>query len=115
MKKNYLINYYFIFCFLFFTLISSAQAPAWGWAKSSTAGVDWDYGTSIGVDGAGNSYTTGYFLSQSLTFGSTTLTNVTGIDMFLVKHDASGNALWVKRADTHALIGPSVAVDALGN
>jgi hypothetical protein len=85
------------------------------WAKSA-GDTDNDYGKSIAVDGIGNSYITGYFVSNTITFGSTVLTNAGTIDIFVVKYDTSGNVLWAKSAGgTYTDYGYSINVDANGN
>ena len=54
------------------------------WAKSA-GGTSNDMGKSCSTDANGNVFVTGYFDSPSITFGSTTLTNAGGDDMFIVK------------------------------
>ena len=75
-----------------------------------------DGANSVAVDASGNIYMTGYFSSSSVTFGTTTLSNSGGADIFTVKCDAGGNPLWARGAggssDDQAA---SVAVDASGN
>ncbi len=66
------------------------------WAKSAGGSTN-DFGRNIAVDDSGNSYITGEF-EGSAGFGSTTLTSSGGVDIFVAKYDASGNALWAKRA-----------------
>ena len=67
-------------------------------------------------DNSGNVYMTGLFSSTSITLGNITLTNTGGIDVFILKYDASGNVLWAKSAggvsDDNL---NSVKVDASGN
>jgi len=56
------------------------------WAKSEGGNSD-DRGYSCSTDASGNIIATGYFGSSSITFGTTTLTNAGGYDMFIVKLD----------------------------
>jgi hypothetical protein len=81
------------------------------WAKSAR-GTNDDWGFSIAVDVSGNCYVTGYFVSDSITFGSTTLTVGR---MYIVKYDGSGNVLWAKSPETGYGVSNSIAVDASGN
>jgi hypothetical protein len=110
------------FFFLFIALLNinfiNAQAPAWQWAKNAGGMLD-DQANSVAVDGSGNSYVAGYFDSQTITFGSTTLTNAntdsTG-DIFLAKYNASGSVIWAKNAGGTGDDGASsVAADGSGN
>jgi hypothetical protein len=85
------------------------------WAKSA-GGTDNDEVYSVATDANGNCFVTGSFDSPSITFGSYTLTNAGGRDIFLVKYDASGNVLWAKSAGgTAEDWDNSVATDANGN
>jgi len=84
------------------------------WAQKG-GGTSADRGESIAVDTSGNSYITGAFY-DSVTFGSTVLTNSGIGDVFIVKYDALGNVLWAKKgggANNDAGLG--IAVDASGN
>jgi hypothetical protein len=67
------------------------------WAKSA-GGTSIDYCNSICTDVIGNVFATGYFLSSSITFGTTVLSNGGSYtqDIFIVKYDGSGNVLWAK-------------------
>jgi uncharacterized membrane protein YqhA len=56
------------------------------WAKAM-GGTSNDYGFSIALGAFGNPHVTGYFSSPSISFGSTTLTNVGGDDIFIAKLD----------------------------
>ncbi|MFA5782131.1 MAG: SBBP repeat-containing protein, partial [Bacteroidales bacterium] len=85
------------------------------WAKSA-GGVDYDDAYSVAADASGNIYVAGVFSSPTLSFGSTTLTNAGGYDIFLTKYDAGGNVLWAKSAGgTGNDLAYSVAVDTSGN
>jgi hypothetical protein len=85
------------------------------WAKS-TGGRGNDYGWGISTDASGNILVTGGFESPTITFGTTTLTNSGGFDVFLVKYDPSGNALWAKSAGgTRSDYGKGISTDTSGN
>ena len=85
------------------------------WAKS-VGGSSEDRANSVATDVNGNILVTGYFISPTITFGSTTLTNAGNWDMFLAKYDAGGNVLWAKRAGGNSYDEAlSVSTDASGN
>jgi len=87
------------------------------WAKRA-GGTESDEGNSVTTDASGNVYVTGYFSSPTITFGSTTLTNVgAGFnDFFIAKYDAAGTVLWAKSAGGDVYdYGQSVTTDASGN
>jgi hypothetical protein len=85
------------------------------WAKGA-GGTNSDAGVGAATDASGSVYVSGFFSSPTITFGSTTLTNAGGYDMYLVKYDASGNVIWAKRAGgTGSDDCASVEVDAAGN
>jgi len=85
------------------------------WAKSA-GGTGSDFGSSVTVDNSGNSYLTGNFSSGFINFGLGPLTNNGVYDMFLVKFNPSGTALWQKVVGGSAGdSGNSVAVDYSGN
>ena len=113
MKKQLLTI--IMLAFIGWSNVANAQAPNWAWAKS--AGGTWDdRGNSIATDASGNVFMTGSFSSPTITFGTTTLTNNGNNDIFIVKYDANGNALWAKSAGgADNEWGYSVATDAAGN
>jgi Beta-propeller repeat len=84
------------------------------WAVSA-GGPKSDDGSSIAVDGSGNSYVTGTFWATA-TFGSTTLTSKGDADVFVAKLDSGGKLVWAVSAG-----GPkvdyctSIALDDSGN
>lgn len=59
-------------------------------------GNSFDSGKSITTDTYGNIYVTGNYSSPSITFGSFTLTNSGGNDIFIVKYDTSGSVIWAR-------------------
>lgn len=71
------------------------------WATSAGGLYD-DIGYSCTTDNNGNIIATGYFNSPIIIFGATVLTNFnnTGVtsDLYIVKYDAGGNALWAASA-----------------
>ena len=85
------------FVLAFSNLQVTAQAPDWAWAKRA-GGIDAEFGQSVAADpsGSGYSYAAGWFYSDSVTFGSTTLVNAGETDGYIVKYDAAGNVLWEK-------------------
>lgn len=96
---------------------SLAQTTNWLWAKGAgSAGSEAVLGTAS--DNNGNLYVIGWYSSATITFGSLTLTNPgvgTG-DVFVVKYDATGTALWAKTfGGAEGDIGNGIAADALGN
>jgi hypothetical protein len=74
-----------------------SQSPEWVWAESA-GGTDYDFANSVFTDAGGNVYVTGSFYSDSITFGSITLTNAGAgyADIFITKYDSNGTVLWVK-------------------
>src|SRR5258708_3022952 len=82
------------------------------WVKS-TGGQNDDVENNIFVDRNTNIYLTGYFGSDSIAFGNTVLKNSGGnkSDIFTVKMDSAGNALWAKSAGgTDQDVGYSICV-----
>jgi len=69
----------------------------WLWAKKA-GGADNDISYDIANDSDGNSYITGNFFSNSITFGNITLTKNNGYnDIFIAKLDSYGTWSWAKQ------------------
>ncbi len=84
------------------------------WAKSAN-GNNTDVVYSIATDTSSNVYVTGYFASTTLVFGTYTLTNMGGADIFIVKYDKNGNVIWGKSEGGSASeAGNSIATDETG-
>jgi hypothetical protein len=93
------------------------------WATSA-GGTGDENGKSITVDASGNIYVTGSFKSYTMTIGSTSLINnnttsmFSARDIFVIKYDPSGNALWARKAGGATVDddeGEDIAVDVGGN
>lgn len=86
------------------------------WAKSAGGSSSYDIGNSISTDINGNSYVTGSFSCPIIVFGSTTLTNTGGNDVFIAKYDTNGNVVWAKNAGgSNDDSGRSIVIDDSGN
>jgi hypothetical protein len=85
------------------------------WAKTyGNTGLERANG--VAVDLNGNIIVTGYFESQTIAFGSTTLTSSGGINCFILKLDAAGNEIWVRQSTgNQSEYGTNVAVDNVGD
>lgn len=86
------------------------------WAQSY-GGDDEDIVGNITVDPSGSVILIGNFESSSISFGTETLTNgSSGKDMFIVKHNSSGDLEWVEQEDGGTNTNPKdVKTDASGN
>jgi hypothetical protein len=78
------------------------------WTKGS-GGNDHDVATSVSADAAGTVFITGYFASNSIIFGTTTLSNssIGYRDAFVASYDASGSVLWSTAAPGTANDSPN--------
>lgn len=88
----------------------------WLWAVSAGGGF-YDQGNKIAVDGWGNAYMAVQSDSETITFGSCTLTRFgPGTDIYVAKLDPYGNWLWaVQAGGTADDIGHGIALDGSGN
>lgn len=107
----------FLLIFVLSFIFANAEKPIVKWANRSGGNSD-DLSQSMATDTNGNIYVAGYFLSSSITFGSTTLNNAYQNEphIFLVKYDSIGNVLWAKSTGIYdSGYGLSVTVDKSGN
>lgn len=85
------------------------------WATSA-GGIGEDLSACIATDGNGNIFTTGNFNSPSVSSDTATLVNAGSSDIFILKHDSSGNLAWAKSAGGADLdISSGIACDSSGN
>jgi len=86
----------------------------WATAASGDYQVE-SWGNAI--DGAGNSYITGWYHFKA-SFGSTTLTSKASYDMFVAKLDKSGKFVWATSSTANAsaslAVGKAISVDSAG-
>ena len=66
------------------------------WVRT-VGGTGEETANSVAVDADDNCYLTGYF-QKAASFGSTSLTNRGGVDLFLAKYDPNGTLLWARSA-----------------
>jgi hypothetical protein len=98
---------------IFIAKYDAAGTVLWATSAGGNSTVN---GYSVATDTSGNVYVTGYFYGPTITFGTTTLTNVGGPDVFIAKYDAAGTVLWATSATSAGnSYGNSVATDASGN
>jgi hypothetical protein len=94
-----------LFCFLLIMVQGNPQTPAagagpltepaWNWAKKYS-GNGGPLSKDIITDGNGNYYLTGNF-NGSLTFNNITVNSSGTSDLFIVKANSAGDAIWVKK------------------
>lgn len=96
---------------IFVAKVSPGGAVLWA---ISAGGSDTDYGKSIAVDSAGNSYVAANF-NKTASFGTTTLTSAGKIDIAVAKVSPGGQFLWaVSAGDTDTDFASGVALDSAG-
>ncbi len=98
---------------VFLYKFSATGTPAWARQGGGTNG---DFNYDLAADAAGNTYLTGSMRGTAV-FGNVTLNTAnTDEDIYAVKYNPSGTALWAQRtgsaADDNA---NTIAVDAAGN
>ena len=85
------------------------------WAKNAGGTLN-DEAYCMDVDASGNIYLAGNFRSPAITFGTTTLTHAGNGDIFVMKYDAAGNALWaISAGKSFNEQARSMTIDGSGN
>lgn len=92
--KKALVTFIFITGFAAFN--TSCYAQSWLWAKSHGGGLS-DKGRKVCTDASGNVYAAGTYSSSSISFGTINLSNSGSGDVYVVKYDANGNAIWANK------------------
>src|SRR5687768_8348498 len=112
------MKHLYTFAFTCITTVSlNAQPVIFNWAALQ-GGVEQDFGIDIGVDAAGNVYTTGEFEEYAdLDPSADSLIFVTDPvfhgDAFVCKFNANGDLIWAKQFGGDNSISPTaLAVDA---
>jgi len=101
MCNNHLFNLRksFMITFGFFLFSFSVLSQTAGWINAyGYGGTGDDKAYALTVDKNGNFYIVGEYMSQSMTLGTSVLTNAnkTSTNLFVTKVDASGNVIWAK-------------------
>lgn len=82
---------------LFLVKYSNNGSVIWAKQSNNIQSASWLYPYSVTTDNNKNIYVTGWFM-DSVSFGSNTIVGNTSGDMFLVKYDSNGNALWARQS-----------------
>jgi Secretion system C-terminal sorting domain/Beta-propeller repeat len=102
------------------TINTFAQVPSVAWVAGAD-GNEQDNGYAIACGPSGNYYVTGYYNSDSIRFGNTTLylggqSSSSISNVFLVKYDSNGNVIWAKSGFGNGLDRSNcIAVDSSEN
>ncbi len=116
--KRAILYIYILTCALIPAGFSSVNAQGVGleWAKRM-GGRGYDYGNAVAVDAERNVYVTGYFNDTS-DFGlaSGSIISKGGQDIFVTKHDAAGNVIWMRQfGGAGSDAGNDLVLDSVGN
>ncbi|MBK7969556.1 MAG: SBBP repeat-containing protein [Bacteroidetes bacterium] len=112
MCKNLLLT----ILLLFATIQANSQPTTWEWAMSTPGGISPSEGYDVVADAAGNVYATGYYINDTIQFGSIQLLNSGTADMFVVKFGPTGNVIFAfKIGQTGSEVGHGISLDGNGN
>jgi hypothetical protein len=106
----------FLSLILFTVFIKNVSAQiAWGWTRTGN-NIEEARAIASVADTLGNSYVVGYYSNGPITFGSTTLQNQGGSDIFLNKYGPTGTLSWSKRvAGSGTEIPTAITIDKNNN
>ena len=93
MAKHPFMKHFFVTLFIFFSSLVFSQTAQWGHAAQGN-GNSWDEATSVAHDANDDVFVTGYFASDSITFGNITLYSNGGADAYVVKYDPFLQPIW---------------------
>jgi hypothetical protein len=98
-----------------FVSVLPLSAQSWKWA-AAFGGIGDDTDIEVATDQWGNVFVMGNYTSPVLIFGSNSLPNPGGAEVFLAKFDSSGNFLWATHSNGAGdEYGSDMAVDPSGN
>jgi hypothetical protein len=98
---------------IFLTKFDSNGNVVWSQNAVGSAG---EVSNGIALDGNGNVYLCGTYTSPSLSFGNISINNNGNKDIFLVKYNSSGNAIWANTiGGSGEEYGNGISVDNSGN
>jgi gliding motility-associated-like protein len=101
-----------LYSFLFLLALPCLAQQFW---MQQGGGITIDEGADVSIDGAGNTYATGYF-TGTCTFGTINVTSSGTTDIYLAKVSPTGLYLWVVKAGGAGSDRPfSIKTDAAGN
>ncbi len=99
---------------VFVAKLNPTGSGVWTWAVRA-GGPGYDFSRGLALDGSGNAYITGAFNSPAFSLGTTILTNVGFLDVFVAKLTPTGTWQWATQAGgTDSEEGFGVSIDGNG-
>jgi len=111
---RYLFVFLGLLCLLAQAATAEAQSLVHSWSDSY-GNAPYQWATGIATDGDGNILATGYF-EGTVNFGGSDLTQIWGVDIYVVKFDPTGNHIWSKQfGDDVDQLSYDITTDRSGN